>query len=202
MIALVLLACFISLVSSTIVQPTSEPALPSSPDPDVEESPQPFPLTPALPLEAPKPPVVPTPQFLTFVKPPSPSPEPDTTLLITCRDGSCRGDGRMFSCSDENGSVRPRRGRATLLLTREVSRFQIDSQYRATVPSLFIDWGFLWFIPWRSTKNDVNGGVSCGEVMAFGTPFGFSPRSGSCCNACSFARRRSGPPSLLCCGRC
>lgn len=204
--ALVFLICFTTLVSSTIVPPASEFVVPSSPGPDILETPEPF-LVESVMVQTPKLSEVPIPQtppiaenLSFFVVSPTPSPEPAARLLITCRDGSCRGKGRMFSCRDENGGLNPKRGRATLLLTSEISRFNLRSHYRANVPALFIDWGFLWFIPWRSTTNGRSGEVSCDELMAFGTPFGFS--SGSCCNACSFTRQRSGPPRLLCCQTC
>lgn len=131
----------------------------------------------------------------------SPSPDPPPNLLVvTCRNNSCLNSEISLSCWDDNGRISPPRGRTILLAVRDGD---LEVQYRATVWSILVDWNLLWFIPWRrATTNGPSGAVRCAQFAFFGTPFGFSPRTGRCCNACSIVRGRRRPPGFLCCGSC
>lgn len=208
MISFALLVCFVSLVSSSIVQSTPEPAIQANPEtfPPIFMVPSVVHNT-AVPHSASS-----TTNEL--------EPEPHTTFIITCRNNSCVGDKRRFSCIDDNGSVMPAKGH-TLLLSAESLISAIPAvYYQATIPSSLVESGFLFSVPWRSAMNKDNGGIRCIRFprrrrrrrrrcrlfcrrYAFGKPFGFERVTGTCCSACSFlSPQRSRRPRVLCCGIC
>lgn len=138
---------------------------------------------------------------------PEPSPQPSDPLVIACRNTSCHSTLGEFICvNHDNSTAIPPPGLTRLLFAEQFSVFEeLNFQYQAMVPSLFVDWGFLGFIPWQSIGNNRTSRVHCQvrTVLLVGKPFVGSPETGWCCPPCTWLSGQiSKPPSFLCCGIC
>lgn len=138
---------------------------------------------------------------------PEPSPEPFDPVVITCRNSSCYSPHGEFVCvNQDNSTVIPSSGLTLLLFAERLNFFEeFNAQNWTLVPSMFLDLGFLRYIPWMPFVSNHTLEIHCHIVLVpyFGKPFVSAKKNGWCCPPCSWLSRRTRkPPSLLCCGHC